>query len=390
MGRRRVATRTRALSLGRRVDPAKCKYSQLGLRRTTPVGIFWRGGEPLRLLEMSGNVLEWTRANLQGTRTNPNDGRESAAGRTLAWCVVARSSTSRRRACAVPAGYDPGYRLSTSVFAFCPPAFDPLDSGSALNSVCSGRLCFSGQGVWGSAASPRWKGRRQAPGGETSPALFLGRRFVSLEVPGTRSAQSCAALPGQADLGSRRVRGGGGGGGGGGGLRMEVAAPVPGTSAETTCPPGVCAGDVACDFCRARRDGIHPPVDRQAGIWSTTSRQHPARDSCRDVGQTSRSSSRRRTSPQHPAALPDPCLLALLHHQHLLCQVDRVHLQAGQLGAEADGCQLGCLGVKWHSRRPRVGCAPQWRARRESPAAYPRTGRQSARNRAQEHRAGRC
>ncbi len=71
---------------------------------------------------------------------------------------------------------------------------------------------------------------------ETSPGLFLRRRVVSLEVPGTRSARILRGAAGEGyGCGSQRVR-------------LEVAAPVPGTSNETTCRPGDCAGDVACDL----------------------------------------------------------------------------------------------------------------------------------------------
>ena len=43
-------------------DSSKCNTSELGLSATTPVGIFLEGASPYEVLDMSGNVWEWTRS----------------------------------------------------------------------------------------------------------------------------------------------------------------------------------------------------------------------------------------------------------------------------------------------------------------------------------------
>jgi formylglycine-generating enzyme required for sulfatase activity len=43
-----------------------CNSSELGLKETTPVGIFLNGASPYGVLDMSGNVAEWTRSTHHG------------------------------------------------------------------------------------------------------------------------------------------------------------------------------------------------------------------------------------------------------------------------------------------------------------------------------------
>jgi formylglycine-generating enzyme required for sulfatase activity len=55
-----------------------CNTSELGVNKTTPVGIFPEGRSPYGVLEMAGNVWEWTRS--QGGNDYPyviDDGREN-------------------------------------------------------------------------------------------------------------------------------------------------------------------------------------------------------------------------------------------------------------------------------------------------------------------------
>jgi formylglycine-generating enzyme required for sulfatase activity len=47
---------------GDQFDSSKCNAYELGLRTTTPVGIFLEGETPYGALDMSGNVWEWTRS----------------------------------------------------------------------------------------------------------------------------------------------------------------------------------------------------------------------------------------------------------------------------------------------------------------------------------------
>ena len=47
---------------GDNFDQQRCNTRELGLKDTTPVGIFLEGASPYGLLDLSGNVWEWTRS----------------------------------------------------------------------------------------------------------------------------------------------------------------------------------------------------------------------------------------------------------------------------------------------------------------------------------------
>jgi len=64
---------------GETFDMVKCNSEALGLRDTTPVGVFPAGASPYGCLDMAGNVLEWTCSLRKGYPYNPHDGRENLA-----------------------------------------------------------------------------------------------------------------------------------------------------------------------------------------------------------------------------------------------------------------------------------------------------------------------
>ena len=57
-------------------DATKCNNGELGLRDTTPVGIFPEGTSPYGCLDMAGNVWEWTRSAYEAYPYDASDGRE--------------------------------------------------------------------------------------------------------------------------------------------------------------------------------------------------------------------------------------------------------------------------------------------------------------------------
>jgi formylglycine-generating enzyme required for sulfatase activity len=62
---------------GNRWDAERCNSSEGGKRATTPVGAYPRGASPYGLLDMAGNVWEWTRSVHGYYPYDPNDGREN-------------------------------------------------------------------------------------------------------------------------------------------------------------------------------------------------------------------------------------------------------------------------------------------------------------------------
>ncbi|MGB8646538.1 MAG: SUMF1/EgtB/PvdO family nonheme iron enzyme, partial [Anaerolineae bacterium] len=58
-------------------DSARCNSEELGVGETSPVGVFPSGASPYGVLDMSGNVLEWTRSVYKEYPYKPDDGREN-------------------------------------------------------------------------------------------------------------------------------------------------------------------------------------------------------------------------------------------------------------------------------------------------------------------------
>ena len=87
---------------GNRWDAARCNSSEGGKGDTTPVGAYPRGASPYGLLDMAGNVWEWTRSLWgRGYPYNPDDGREDLeAGGARVVRGGAFGSDTRRVRCA--------------------------------------------------------------------------------------------------------------------------------------------------------------------------------------------------------------------------------------------------------------------------------------------------
>ncbi|GAB4422505.1 MAG: hypothetical protein Kow002_11910 [Anaerolineales bacterium] len=61
---------------GNEFDKNRCNSSEAGKGGTTPVDAYPNGASPYGVLDMSGNVWEWTRSLYKPYRYNPTDGRE--------------------------------------------------------------------------------------------------------------------------------------------------------------------------------------------------------------------------------------------------------------------------------------------------------------------------
>jgi formylglycine-generating enzyme required for sulfatase activity len=66
----------RAYPWGDEFDATLCNSDVLGLGDTTPVGIFLDGASPYGVLDLAGDVWEWTRSLYEDYPYDPDDGRE--------------------------------------------------------------------------------------------------------------------------------------------------------------------------------------------------------------------------------------------------------------------------------------------------------------------------
>ncbi len=105
---------------GNQFDPDKANTKETGLKITSAVGVFPAGVNPLGILDLSGNVLEWTRSLYKPYPYDSSDGREEVqaeGARVLrggSW-----ASEVKNVRCAFRSGDDPRYRYLSGGFRCC-------------------------------------------------------------------------------------------------------------------------------------------------------------------------------------------------------------------------------------------------------------------------------
>jgi len=75
---------------GNRWDAKRCNTGESGKEGTTPVGAYPEGASPYGLLDMAGNVWEWTRSVYKSYPYDPDDGREDLQAERIGVCVAWR------------------------------------------------------------------------------------------------------------------------------------------------------------------------------------------------------------------------------------------------------------------------------------------------------------
>ncbi len=101
-------------------DPMKANVYDTHLRNTTPVGIFPAGDTPQGLMDMTGNVWEWTRDRFEGYPMLPDDGRGEATGRQRRVLRGGAFLNSRQDVRAASRnGSDPAHRHDNVGFRVC-------------------------------------------------------------------------------------------------------------------------------------------------------------------------------------------------------------------------------------------------------------------------------
>jgi formylglycine-generating enzyme required for sulfatase activity len=110
---------------GDRWDPARCNTKESGIEDTTPAGAYPQGASPYGLLDMAGNVWEWTSSLYRDYPYRADDGRESpdsAESRVLRGSSWLNLYDSTR--CAYRRSYTPAYGSRIHGFRCCLSAAD--------------------------------------------------------------------------------------------------------------------------------------------------------------------------------------------------------------------------------------------------------------------------
>jgi formylglycine-generating enzyme required for sulfatase activity len=85
---------------GDKWDVERCNTWEGGKNDTTPVGVYPQGASPYGLLDMAGNIWEWTRSLARKYPYDPTDGRESPKASGDVQRVARGGAWSRDRVCA--------------------------------------------------------------------------------------------------------------------------------------------------------------------------------------------------------------------------------------------------------------------------------------------------
>ena len=121
---------------GNQWDAERCNSREGGKGDTTPVGAYPGGASPYGLLDMAGNVWEWTRSVYKGYPYNPNDGREGLVAegprvlRGGSWFFIGeRNARCSFRPDAHPSGFVDCVGLRVVGFAALSPGSGTSDGG---------------------------------------------------------------------------------------------------------------------------------------------------------------------------------------------------------------------------------------------------------------------
>jgi len=112
---------------GDNFETTRCNTWELGLRSTTPAGIFKESASPYGVFDLSGNLYMWTLSTKKDYPYTPQDGR-NAVGTKGRRVVRGGSWLSYRKSarCAYRLGYDPNAKYDNIGFRIVVSLVDPV------------------------------------------------------------------------------------------------------------------------------------------------------------------------------------------------------------------------------------------------------------------------